>query len=240
MAGAGKKTFTAGEILTASDTNTYLMEQTVMYFAGTASRASAIPTPSEGMTTYIGATGTATIPQIESYTGSSFQTLYGLTQVANVSVSGVGTINIDNVFSSAYTNYLVVWDGISSAATNTLIKFRTAAGVTTTDTTYGGILLYVTSVNSTVNRALLNANSTCYVGGSGSVGSVNNMIISKPFVAAPTSVFSNYSSRDSTIEIEGGYFATVHNQATSYAGLVFFVGTGTMTGNIKIYGLRNS
>ena len=54
MAGAGKKTFTAGEILTASDTNTYLMEQTVMYFAGTAARASAIPTPSTGMTTYIG------------------------------------------------------------------------------------------------------------------------------------------------------------------------------------------
>ena len=35
MAGAGKKTFTAGEVLTASDVNTYLMEQSVMYFGGT-------------------------------------------------------------------------------------------------------------------------------------------------------------------------------------------------------------
>lgn len=49
MAGAGKKTFTAGETLTASDVNTYLMEQSVMVFGGTAARSSAIPTPSEGM-----------------------------------------------------------------------------------------------------------------------------------------------------------------------------------------------
>jgi len=49
MAGAGKKTFTAGEVLTASDVNTYLMEQSVMVFGGTAARSSAIPTPTEGM-----------------------------------------------------------------------------------------------------------------------------------------------------------------------------------------------
>jgi hypothetical protein len=49
MAGAGKKTFTAGETLTASDVNSYLMEQSVMVFGGTAARSSAIPTPTEGM-----------------------------------------------------------------------------------------------------------------------------------------------------------------------------------------------
>jgi hypothetical protein len=49
MAGAGKKTFTAGETLTASDVNNYLMDQSVMVFGGTAARSSAVPTPSEGM-----------------------------------------------------------------------------------------------------------------------------------------------------------------------------------------------
>lgn len=48
-----RKTFVAGEILTAADTNTYLMDQSVMTFAGTAARGSAIPTPSEGMVTYL-------------------------------------------------------------------------------------------------------------------------------------------------------------------------------------------
>jgi len=110
MAGAGKKTFTAGEILTASDTNTYLMEQTVMYFAGTAARASAIPTPSTGMTTYIGTTGTASIPQIETYTGSAWQTPYGLTQLANVSYTAASSITIDNVFTSQYANYKIFFN----------------------------------------------------------------------------------------------------------------------------------
>ena len=48
-----RKVFTAGEVLAAADVNTYLMDQAVMSFAGTASRGSAIPTPVEGMTTYL-------------------------------------------------------------------------------------------------------------------------------------------------------------------------------------------
>jgi hypothetical protein len=54
MAGAGFKDFTAGEVLTANDVDTYLMQQSVMVFAGTAARASALGTSvSEGMVTYL-------------------------------------------------------------------------------------------------------------------------------------------------------------------------------------------
>jgi hypothetical protein len=49
---AGKKTFVAGEVLLAQDVNDYLMDQSVMVFGGTAARSSAIPTPTEGMTSY--------------------------------------------------------------------------------------------------------------------------------------------------------------------------------------------
>lgn len=47
-----RKVFTAGEILTAADVNTNLMDQAVMVFADDTARTSAIPTPSEGMVTY--------------------------------------------------------------------------------------------------------------------------------------------------------------------------------------------
>ena len=49
MAGLGRKVFTAGDVLTASDVQNYLQDQAVMVFAGTAARSSAIATPSEGM-----------------------------------------------------------------------------------------------------------------------------------------------------------------------------------------------
>lgn len=53
MAGAGYKSFASGDILTASDVNTYLMQQTVMVFADAAARTAAIAAPSEGMMSYL-------------------------------------------------------------------------------------------------------------------------------------------------------------------------------------------
>jgi hypothetical protein len=49
MAGQGRKVFTAGDVLTASQVQDYLQDQAVMVFAGTAARSSAISSPSEGM-----------------------------------------------------------------------------------------------------------------------------------------------------------------------------------------------
>jgi hypothetical protein len=54
MAGLGRKTFAPGEVLRSADVNGYLMDQTVMSFAGTAARGSAIGTAvSEGMVSYL-------------------------------------------------------------------------------------------------------------------------------------------------------------------------------------------
>jgi hypothetical protein len=54
MAGAGFKTFAVGEVLTANNVNTYLMQQTVMVFASAAARTTALSTNvSEGMVSYL-------------------------------------------------------------------------------------------------------------------------------------------------------------------------------------------
>jgi len=47
-----RKTFVAGTLATASDINTYLMNQSVMTFATPTARNTAIPSPIEGMLTY--------------------------------------------------------------------------------------------------------------------------------------------------------------------------------------------
>lgn len=48
-----KKTFVNGNVLTDTDLNTYLMNQSVMTFADSTARASAIPSPTQGMVTYL-------------------------------------------------------------------------------------------------------------------------------------------------------------------------------------------
>ena len=62
-----RKVFDAGEVLSATDVNEFLMDQMVMTFAGTAARGSAIPTPVEGMLTYLNDSDT-----FEFWNGSSF------------------------------------------------------------------------------------------------------------------------------------------------------------------------
>ena len=53
MAGAGFKLFQNGQVLLASEVNTYMMEQQIMVFAGTAARDAALASPSEGMFAFL-------------------------------------------------------------------------------------------------------------------------------------------------------------------------------------------
>jgi hypothetical protein len=48
-----RKIFTNGDVLPASDVNTYLMDQAVMTFTNSTARSTAIPTPIQGMVTYL-------------------------------------------------------------------------------------------------------------------------------------------------------------------------------------------
>ena len=111
MPGLGKKTFTAGDVLIAGDVNNYLMDQTVMNFATTAARSSAIPVPSTGMVSYVGDTGSetpaSTIPQIQAYTGAAWQNLDGMTLLATGVLNSTAGVTIDNVFTSAHRNYKI-------------------------------------------------------------------------------------------------------------------------------------
>jgi hypothetical protein len=53
MAGAGFKVFVDGDVLTATQVNTYLQQQAVMAFATATARDTAITSPSEGMVAYL-------------------------------------------------------------------------------------------------------------------------------------------------------------------------------------------
>lgn len=79
MAGAGYTTFTDGQVLTANQVNTYLMEQAVMNFANSTARTSALTTPSEGMVTYLRDTN-----KVEFYDGSAWNNLGGAGKVQQV------------------------------------------------------------------------------------------------------------------------------------------------------------
>ena len=84
MAAGGFKTFTAGDVLTAADTNDYLM-QGVLVFGGTAARASAIPSPVEGQVRF-----RTDDDALEYYDGSDWQAVSGALAGAAISDTPTG------------------------------------------------------------------------------------------------------------------------------------------------------
>jgi len=61
LAGAGFKTFVNGNVLLASEVNTYMMEQQIMVFADGSARDAAITSPAEGMFAFLKDTDTLTV-----------------------------------------------------------------------------------------------------------------------------------------------------------------------------------
>jgi hypothetical protein len=114
---AGRKNFVAGEILTAADVNSFLMDQSVMVFDDSGARGSAIPSPSEGMVTYRKDLGGAA--GLEVFDGSAFGPVSGILQVVRstdatnrttTSTSFVdASISVTITPSSVNSKILLVW-----------------------------------------------------------------------------------------------------------------------------------
>ena len=93
MAGAGYKLFASGDVLTASDVNTYLQEQTIMVFASTSARDTALNSvKSEGMFVYITGTNTLQFYDGSSWTDTSLtDDITGVTTSSTSGLSGGAT-----------------------------------------------------------------------------------------------------------------------------------------------------
>ena len=76
---AGRRIFVAGEILTAANVQSFLQDQVCMVFDDDTARGSAIPSPVEGMLTYLKDTNA-----VEKYDGAAFLPVGGLVATKNV------------------------------------------------------------------------------------------------------------------------------------------------------------
>lgn len=88
MAGAGYKLYATGDVLSASDVNTYLQQQTVMVFASAAARTTALSgVLAEGMVSYLKDTDV-----VEIYTGAAWVSLDDPNAIQNTTLTAKGAI----------------------------------------------------------------------------------------------------------------------------------------------------
>lgn len=166
MAGLGRKTFTAGEVLTAANVQSYLQDQTVMVFAGTAARGSALGTAvlSEGMVTYLQDNNS-----IEVWDGAAWGTVFPTqgdissitagTGLSGGGASGDVTLNVN------YGTVATALAGSGLTATGgTLSVNASSLAIAGTQVVFGGT---ATTTSMTATAAL--ENGTIYVNGTAAV-----------------------------------------------------------------------
>jgi hypothetical protein len=226
-----RKVFTAGEVLAAADVNSFLMDQTVMSFAGTAARGSAIPTPVEGMVTYL-----EDIDDIRTYNGSAWVSPHGLTHINTTSFSASTGFSINNIFSSAYDNYKVVTRITSSSIDGIAVNCRgRTGGVDYTSNNYRSGYTYYGVTNATGFSTATNQTETFFRLGysSDGLGGGFETLILRPFLAQRTAINSHGVG---SLAWENFTFI---NDTNSIDGLTIYPSSGNITGSITIYGLRN-
>ena len=106
MAGAGFKVYATGDLITATEFNTYLQEQVIMVFDDSTDRDSQVSSPSEGMFCYLKDTNA-----LQFYNGSSWASFIGEGDITGVTITTAATSGLSGgstATSGAFSSTLTV------------------------------------------------------------------------------------------------------------------------------------
>jgi hypothetical protein len=238
--GSGFRTFTAGEVLTASNVQNYLMDQSVMVFGGSAARSSAIGTANfeEGMVSYLTDTD-----KLEVYNGTNWVSVAPTTStpmgvlINSTSFSGVASQSITSVFSSTYDNYKIIWNNepVTSSGQNILVRLRTASDDSSANYSHSGFynLSNSTALVADGDNASTSWRTVFMATTAGDYASAN-MDLFAPNLAKPSTFQMIGAQKAGSISTQV-YRVGALNTTTQYTGFTFFVST-TMTGTVSVYG----
>ena len=154
-----------------------------------------------------------------------------------VTFSGVSSLSFNNIFSSTFTNYKVVFSNVSCAAGNAEIRLNLRASGTNATTEYYGAG-YVAFLGNTLGFSQIRSGN--YIPGAtvdaGDYGT-STFDFQRPYLALRTGINSRgagyYSSNPLGMQMDG-----FHNFPNSYDGATFYPGSGTISGTAQIYGIR--
>jgi hypothetical protein len=230
--GSGFRTFTAGEVLTASNVQNYLMDQSVMVFGGSAARSSAIGTANfeEGMISYLTDTD-----KVEAYNGTNWAQVgasaQGLTLINTTSFSGVASQSVNSVFSSTYANYLVLMNMTTSTTMTPQFRFRTASDDTTSNYNIQHLEASVSTVTATrnLNTNIMGLTPTTFNG---------KLIYSMQFLS-PNQAVETQGFISTSIYMNLITSAFYQNTSDQYTGFTLIASTGTISGTLRVFGYNN-
>lgn len=200
MAGAGYKLFATGDVLTAAQVNTYLMQQTVMVFASSAARTTALSgVVAEGMVSYLQDTNAT-----EVYDGSAWVGIANAGDITSVTTgtdsgltggatSGAVDLKLQLAFNAqtGTTYTLVVGD------LNKLVTCSNASGITLT------VPPSVFSAGNQIHIQQIGAGQVTFAQGSGVTITSTGATASAPKLRAQYSAATVICTASNTFTIVG-------------------------------------
>lgn len=239
--GLGFKNFITGDILTASDANGYLQSQTIMKFASSAARGTAITTPYEGMYSYLEDTNLTQVYDGSNWVSASNSINAGSTLVSSTTFTAASaSVSVNNVFTSLYDTYKVVIYAASSGGAKMYLR----AGGTDSVTGYYDFKIVTSGASATVVTASGQFNvATGWmpVAQSGqntiissSITLINPAIATSTQYSATPTWYGNSGGQNGLHVGANGY----HNANTAYDGFTFTLANAT-TGYIQVYGQKD-
>jgi hypothetical protein len=151
-----------------------------------------------------------------------------------VDFTAVTSLSLNGVFTSSNDNYLLVisHSGNTSGAVSIRARMR-ASGTDATGTNY--TVQNVEAGGSTVSGARDTSQTSAKIGATNdTLRSGDTVHIYGPYLAQATATRSvNVSGNANAYLLD---FASTHSLSTSYDGITIFPNSGTLTGNIVVFG----
>ena len=159
----------------------------------------------------------------------------GATLISRTSFSASAAVTVDNLFSSTYENYLVSFQATGSAG-NVNLQMRGRYGTTTHSTANYQYALNGTSTSAATFQGVRAFDQAQWVLGllDTSNPNVHNFTFYRANASAQLYFTGNVINRYNSYMLSGGGFV---ESSQTWGGLYIFPASGTITGQISVYGL---
>ena len=150
-----------------------------------------------------------------------------------VSIAAATTASINGCFTATYDNYVIFLSATLSAEAAFNFRLR-VAGVDSSAAIYSRNYFLARTV--VTGGATANATSQTINLGESTALQVSKLEVFGPAIAAYTHTFTQNKNSYTELGIQG----MSHAAATAYDGFTLFPASGTFTGTLRVYGLKNS
>ena len=150
----------------------------------------------------------------------------GMVLLSTLSFNGVASQSINDVFSSTYDNYKIMFDCAGSDYINLRMRASgtDASGANYTEQTLEAFTTTVQGSRRTAQTSLRIGYATSQV----------EIYLYNPNKASPTYIKSNVIINENSV----AFYYGAHTLSTAYTGFTFFPTSATSTGSLSVYGFN--